>query len=593
MRSIGYPLLMILTGVCVIYSFKVLLLSQFLMSIIMPILFYKSLNNVITNSKFSLIATFAFVGSFIPFLHAKSIMTEQIFLFILMCATYLITSYYNSRTTKMLILLIISLILLTLIRPSAKPFFIITMIYSLLFLKRDHLLWTLGLAVFIVINSACGSIFCINTNPFAKIHGIKSKYIGNAFYHAYLYGFGKNLTYTELLKTHINNKITTSPESLHNYSALRKLYNQIPTRNESTEIVFEEPNIVYFNYVVDEIPYIVKEYNYKYDAKLTEKKLIHNIILEAFFSNPKLIFSYIKTYILGKGNSFAGQLLFYHSYVAMPQLNNNGKDPNSTFPLTGIHNSKLYQILRTFVYMYPENWHPLYPEYKDKPESFLEDVFIEQPNFNSLWLMWNATDILLTPAQAQPYFLNAAWENIIANKTTTVLMYLNNILYMTFGSTSDFFYGRQRIGLVSPIPDRNPADFLQSNPRFINMYHEVIDSEKSHPNIYTMENIVTLLNVYYTIIKIITSTLILTGVILISRSANYKAVYLILLIWMAHIAVCSIFGEPVGRYTVQILPLHIFIASTSLYYIAKYFRSYSRAREIIKYNNSYTSISKA
>ncbi len=341
--------------------------------------------------------------------------------------------------------------------------------------------------------------------------------------------------------------------------------------------VFAEPNVSYYRYVKSALEDALAsdQYTYPDDMSHSISKFMLSVSYETIKRHPQYLISYLKTYFLGAGSSFAGQMLFYHSSVPMPSLMENGK-ATDFYPLSGEYNHKLHQALKTYVYAYPQNWENREPaqsftKYKGDPEGFLKHSIVERPSFPTIWFMWSAMDIMYSPPEVPTIFMKAATENLWKNKEAAVLMYLNNILYFTFGPSSCYYHGTQKISLLSPESPGGEEPVLRLNPRYARMKQEIDSgsfiklSERASAQFFYVESI------KWTIIKIMVALIIMCGFILTFKTKQYKITTILLLMWLTHIFVSSVFGEPISRYVFQIMPLTLLLGSIVLFDIARFY----------------------
>jgi len=584
MRTIGYPLLMLISGLPYSNSFNVLLLLQFAMAISMPILLYRSVNLVINNSRFAFGCAIFLILSLLPFVYSKAIMSEQVFMFMIFFVAYRLILYYRTETRKDLIYLIASLIILTLIRPSANLFFILIFLHSMLFIRKHIATWLISLLLFFTMMS-CISTTLLLYGTVPHIQGtIAHKINETLFYHLYLKGFdeadetaAKNL-YTAQIK-YLTRQYAINTRASQPHLLPKSIFSPLHTDLDLfINQVFTEPNLLYYGYLRSALLATLGSEQYQRPAGMTPNinRFMAATSYEILKQHPQYLISYIKTYLLGGGSSFAGQMLFYHSYVELPTLAEDKTNKSNFYPLSGKQNNKLHRSLEKYLYAYPQAWDSMQPaeyfaNYKDNPQGLLQYSIVAKPNFGSVWFMWNAMDMMFSPPEVPALFMQAALETLGKNKETTVLMYINDILYFMFGSSSDYYYGRQRISLLSPQMPGGEDPFLSSSPRYRMMKLEADNKPIFKLTEQTSSKFFNLEAVLWTIIKLVTSLIIACGFLLTFQTKQHKITTILLLIWLCHIVVSSVFGEPISRYAFQIMPINILLASIILYQLRNFY----------------------
>jgi hypothetical protein len=577
-RTFGYPLLMLISGTPYLNSFKILLLLQLGMAIYIPILFYRSLNLIINNSKFALACTMTLIFSLLPYIYCKTIMPDHFFIFMIFFTSYRIIRYYQSETKKDLVYLVGSLIILTLIRPSANLFFLLVFLHSAIFIKKHLVTWLVSLVVFLSI------LFGISTTVLFKgaiphIQGTFVQKINETlFYHLYLKGLYNNNDisdpgrYTKQVKALVE-QYAVNTASAQTHLMPEYFFRTLHTdTNKFISLVFNEPNLQYFGYIKSALQASLASDQYQLPNNMSRsyEGFMRSVSFEILKQHPSYLISYFKTYFLGAGASFAGQMLFYHSYVPLPLLSENSEDKSNFYPLSGASNIKLHNSLKKYVYAYPTAWDTMAPAevfsiYKGNPDALLQQSIIEKPSFITLWFMWNAMDTMFSAPETPNVFMQAAMENMSKNKETTFLMYVNNVLYFLFGSSSYYYHGLQKISLLSLKMPEGEDTLFSSSPRYIKMNQEI----EAEPIINISDKRSSLLfdlgSLQLSLIKIVTAMIIFCGFILTFKTKHYRTTTILLIIWLSHIVISSVFGEPYFRYIIQIMPLNFLLGSIVLF----------------------------
>lgn len=146
-RTIGYPLLMVVTGVTFFHTLWGLFIVQALMAAAIPIIIYKTIMSVCPKAAF--FAALLAIVSLIPYAYMKAVLTEQSYIFFLILSIYIAVLYMKTESPWIFCLLVVSLSFLMVIHSSDKYLFIAFMFTFLLLKPRKCLRYVCGTAVLI------------------------------------------------------------------------------------------------------------------------------------------------------------------------------------------------------------------------------------------------------------------------------------------------------------------------------------------------------------------------------------------------------------------------------------------------------------
>ncbi|MFA6449041.1 MAG: hypothetical protein WCX65_06235 [bacterium] len=122
-RPPGYPLMMLLTGVVGLGTFKLLILVQTLMGLLIPQMIYGIGARV--NRTTAIWSAMLSAVSLIPFICMKSVMTEQVSIFLMLLGAYCFAAYLTTGKARHIYIMSLVIFLMILVRPSAKLLFVI------------------------------------------------------------------------------------------------------------------------------------------------------------------------------------------------------------------------------------------------------------------------------------------------------------------------------------------------------------------------------------------------------------------------------------------------------------------------------------
>lgn len=147
-RTIGFPLFMILTGVTLFESFWFFLFIQALMSTLIPWFVYRSFHKINLTFAF-LVGTFTIV-TLTPYTYMNVIMTDNLAIFLRFGIFWALASYVQTKSLRSLFMFVMTMFLLSLVRPSTSLMFAG---FIALLLLIDRKLWArLGIACVLYIS---------------------------------------------------------------------------------------------------------------------------------------------------------------------------------------------------------------------------------------------------------------------------------------------------------------------------------------------------------------------------------------------------------------------------------------------------------
>ncbi len=171
-RTIGYPLLIAISGVFHLNSFYGLILIQSFMAILIPIFIYRIV--LIYDKQVAYYTALFSIFSLFPYAYMKSVLTEQSSIFFLLFTIYFASKYFNTQKIRYIYYMFGFSFILILIRTSFRYIFLIffatVFIYTWKSQKKNtlHVL----LALIIVLTLILGLITFRNknfSNPEMKI----------------------------------------------------------------------------------------------------------------------------------------------------------------------------------------------------------------------------------------------------------------------------------------------------------------------------------------------------------------------------------------------------------------------------------------
>lgn len=128
-RGAGIPLMLVLSGVYLIGTFKLFVALQLLMGVLLPLLLYNLLSH--WNKRIAFWTSLLSVVSIIPFGYAKAILSEQVYMFVMLLLVNNSFSLLQTRVARYLYFQAFFLFLLVLLKPIANLLFLVFIAFNL------------------------------------------------------------------------------------------------------------------------------------------------------------------------------------------------------------------------------------------------------------------------------------------------------------------------------------------------------------------------------------------------------------------------------------------------------------------------------
>jgi hypothetical protein len=135
-RTAGFPLLMVVTGVIRFDTFLGLMMTQLVMAILIPLVMYEIIKTYKKDAAYysALLSIFTLV----PYAYMKTVLTDHFFIFMLVVSIYAASKFFSSNANRFIYLSFLAAFLLLLIRPAAQYIFIIFFLVILIRCYKTH-----------------------------------------------------------------------------------------------------------------------------------------------------------------------------------------------------------------------------------------------------------------------------------------------------------------------------------------------------------------------------------------------------------------------------------------------------------------------
>ena len=318
-RGLGLPLMMILSGVYWLTSFKVFVGMQLFLGVLMPLILYKLL--CYWNKAYAFIISLLLIGSLVPFGYGKAILSEQAYMFVILVLIYNSIRLQQTEHIRFLYFQAILIFLLVAIKPIANLLFVVFLAYNVwLFRKRlKHVLLSFAICFTLSFISHQYTEYLFKSTE----EGQRKQHMAGAilFYNLYLssdiegkkYDLGKIETFSALMKIihsyYLKNdveyagKIEAGKSNPEAFKLLFRPYVNNPPG--LSDAIIEKPTKYYYAFIYESANQILG--NEKGDRLLLQASM------EIMLEYPGLVFRYLTRNLV----AFAtGRHISYSYYVA-------------------------------------------------------------------------------------------------------------------------------------------------------------------------------------------------------------------------------------------------------------------------------------
>ena len=434
-RTIGYPLLIVLSGVVgphgAFHSFLGILIIQAAMAVAMPVLIFKILEPY--NRRIALLTALVLIISLQPYIASKLIMTEQSFKFFSLLLVFFAVKIHQSNSPRGWVkALLATSLFLTLLRPASL--LMVVIVFAALLVSRWQYWKSLaagflafGMGMFIysfIVSLSLPPVGLYTAGAVTYKPNSISSLLDLAFYDLYMHDNGARLR----------------PEKGPRRSELRKIVEAF-ARDLKTGWTGRHPARYFALYANDPKSWVDSLYTdpnrYKYvalkDAVLTysdqgpnlkfrqkAKRAIGRAVLEAYLDEPwraiKMIFRY--GFAMPGGGSTQ---IIYNKLFSEYQLARFS-------PKNGPASREFIRIVRQFLIDNPESVRTIAPpetyidqrknahrkkDYINDPDGFIREQLIGIPNPQFLYSIWSRILFLRNPKETRALYGAVVWEGIV------------------------------------------------------------------------------------------------------------------------------------------------------------------------------------
>jgi hypothetical protein len=447
-RGPGYSIWMILTGMATLDFWSLLIGSQILMAVVIPILIYEIVAPVSRNGAF--VAGLLFISFGAAYNHMMWVMSEQVFLFAQFLAFALISRYlFLNRSTPLLYGIVVLLAYDTMIRPAAALYFWIFLAVCLMFRVGSWRQYLTPAALYLAIMVAWSGYDYYNGSglfPGTNVPATQSqRYFAEAYY-------GRTRFHVSM-ETDPDITPRSGPASAKLHTLLvkrvaagdgpnfddaetrRELVGKYSSAEELVQAMFARPNQIYFNFI----------------TSAAGDDLLYEVARENGHTGLRGLGRYFVTYpqaaIMGAPQSYVGRL-FWANFYRYTEMKESGfffigsLDRNLIREENGPASKEYVRTLLYFLDTFPEialhdpNKYLEIFGSKEKLKAYVQDPTPWQlPNGNSvLGMIEGSVFIWLSyyygEAKTDRLLRSVALETIAAHPNS-VLLFLDNFLRVT------------------------------------------------------------------------------------------------------------------------------------------------------------------
>ncbi len=354
-RTVGYPLLLLATGVPEFQTFSVILLVQAAMAVTIPVLVYKIIQ------PFSAISAFwtslILIITLEPFNYSKVISSDHTYKFLLILIMYIITLAYRKPSWSLYFYIALACLMLALVRPEGS---LVIIIIAAMLLSANSGRWkgvllsfavsclaicmvSLSISLYVIPdvpteldNVTAGRLkndfmSRIETLLFYNIYAPRDNILTEADY------FQQSDPRAELRMVLIN----YAEEFPNEWQALLpRHYFGIFSGNYASWVdkIYWDPNPFYLTII--RLAVKMAEQSPDPRIRIAGNHLIRRINFQIYLSNPKYIISFIQRYLMSSSLNTAGQDIFLEKYTHLPSgsfKESDGPASNEIITLTRLY----------------------------------------------------------------------------------------------------------------------------------------------------------------------------------------------------------------------------------------------------------------
>jgi hypothetical protein len=572
-RSLGYPLLLLLTGAPTQESFRGILLLQGAMAIAMPLLIYKTLKPY--SARAALVTALAIVLTLEPFTYSKVLSSDQSFKFLLVLMVYLAGVVYRSPSGRTIALLAGAGLLMTLVRTQGGLMCLIIFLALGMAHRtywRSLLAGFLALSVSISFVSLATALFVVPDFPTELVaatngrvsNNLKSRFETLLFYNVYV---ARN---NDLVPAEPKGSLQDLNLVLRDYASnfegewsnfQPKHYFGAFSGNPDSFVaeIYRNPNPYYICVIRLAAAEALSSSNEALRA--AGSRLLMRLSLTAYLSHPGYIVSFLARFFLTSGTATTGQQIWALQYTSSM----SGHFTETMGPAS----KEIFEIARDYAREFPQY---MPPAWRDKPaQSFLDEV-TKNPDEAYWYLLWEMTDRLKGKLESSALFYRSAheFENYYFAKG---LRFVENFSQFAFGVPTNYQSGSQNFDheaeaiLVSPdvplLPVQMRNEIKNGMRLFALPQPQRIKDLLSYGDLHYTLPIMIYISLWLVVRTMVVTIIVATFLFSIPTAARWQASVIgLMLLFQA--AVVSYITDVYIRYVDQVMPLAMLLAALTL-----------------------------
>ena len=459
-RTPGTSLLFILTGVVIFETWKILMLSYAIMSLLLPLFVYYIIK-INAKPTYGLIGGIATLLSGIPFIHSKTLInSDHPFIFFNFLALFLIALFllkksdHRYRASLPYVIAIVSFFA-TLVRPNgAFNFWIFVFLSCVLFYKKIPLKHVLLAALLYISFNVTWTLIdrSHGFDNFADIYApvnIPERRVGEVYLASNAFHFVENAPEkpainpangpaSSSLANTLRWYISRFPESLTTTSNAYRpalLFGQYKNNPEMLiHKILYNPTSSYLQFLIEAIH--ARYENYASDFLITLAKENHNWglmgVLHYFWKNPKNIFlGGTDTTTMGMRN-FLAQAHYTKWREAMNRQWGLTNSPTTLISESNGPYAKEYlRAVQFYLKVYPQYWEPVYKTWAGNPDGLFNSMYHSSViGEGAESLFFEAVTRYYGTQAGSKLMANTAIEAFLAHPNS-LFMFYDNFLFIT------------------------------------------------------------------------------------------------------------------------------------------------------------------
>lgn len=539
LRTPGFPLLLILSGVTKFNDFFGFMLIQ---SVISMGIIYCIYNIVkITQPKYALLISWISIATCVPFIFSTMVTCEHANIFCYLWLIYSLIALAHRKNHKYIYYAAVANICIFLLKPSNYYVFFLSISYISVFSRQSRFYNIFRfIAVYGVVMLLYIGGFGLLKLSHPGLEGLSSVFQG-------IRAVSSQVYQEQQFKAEYGASNTKLLQAVREYYPDKKLF------------IFQESNGENYNLMTDALS---RKYGYGPGGEI-----LVTATIESYFANPAIFLRWINNIFNSSSNNYTGQMLFYPLMLKSPYVVDNesgGKDVKIAAS-NGAATAEMLQHLRNYIikreYIWSQ-WSPResFANFAGRPDDLIANIF-QNPTHVYHSFIWQALDREIGPTVTSKLFLAAALEGYRAHPKA-MMCFLDDLVSYFFGLDVTYKSGNRIMFMPNPGLGETASSPHLSSTMLDQMHYPILNVQTNiWKDIYNVYSYVWLLT------KIFIFVMALMGVIMVIDNKLLPGFLLMWSLIMYNALITSVFADPFFRYSALTWLLTAIVALQAICYL--------------------------